>query len=121
MLLTNQRLDKLAALQLDFTRRGMLSGTCFSAAMDALGKPNMCTAVPVQINQHNEDIAAGATATAPACTPAHVPTAPPSPDLAAPINIDENLEIDNGPTVLQAFVQLAKIARKSFLQALIFH
>lgn len=50
MLLTNQRLDKLAALRLDFTCRGMLSGTCLSAAMDALGKPNMCTTVPVQIN-----------------------------------------------------------------------
>jgi hypothetical protein len=29
MLLTNQRLDKLAALRVDFRKRGMLNGTCF--------------------------------------------------------------------------------------------
>jgi len=38
MLLTNQRLDKLAATRADFTRRGMLSGTCLSAALDELCK-----------------------------------------------------------------------------------
>jgi hypothetical protein len=37
ILLTNQRLDKLSALQVNFTRRGMLTGTCLSAA-NALGK-----------------------------------------------------------------------------------
>src|ERR1700760_531201 len=35
MLLTNQRLDKLAASRVDFTSRGMLVGTCLS---DILGK-----------------------------------------------------------------------------------
>jgi hypothetical protein len=30
MLLTNQRLDKLAAAQVDFQMRGMLNGTCLS-------------------------------------------------------------------------------------------
>lgn len=30
MLLTNQRLDKLAAARVDFQRRGMLNGTCLS-------------------------------------------------------------------------------------------
>jgi hypothetical protein len=30
MLLTNQRLDKLAAARVDFTDRGMLKGTCLS-------------------------------------------------------------------------------------------
>jgi hypothetical protein len=33
MLLTNQRLDKLAALRVDFTRRGMLHGTCLIAQL----------------------------------------------------------------------------------------
>jgi len=33
MLLTNQRLDKLAALRVDFARRGMLIGTCLSYAL----------------------------------------------------------------------------------------
>ncbi|KAG1722022.1 hypothetical protein EDD22DRAFT_790503 [Suillus occidentalis] len=32
ILLTNQRLDKLSALRVDFMRRGMLTGTCLSAA-----------------------------------------------------------------------------------------
>jgi hypothetical protein len=33
MLLTNQRLDKLAASRVDFARRGMLVGTCLSYAL----------------------------------------------------------------------------------------
>lgn len=37
MLVTNQRLDKLAAARTDFTHRGMLDGTCLSAAALALG------------------------------------------------------------------------------------
>ncbi|KAG1893112.1 uncharacterized protein F5891DRAFT_963491 [Suillus fuscotomentosus] len=66
ILVTNQRLDKLSAARADFTRRGMLTGTCLSVTMDALA---------------------------------------PAPLL---IGIDEDLEIDDGPTVLQAYVQLAK-------------
>ena len=38
MLMTNQRLDKLAALQVDFTDRGMLKGACLSAILEELGK-----------------------------------------------------------------------------------
>ncbi|KAI6017315.1 hypothetical protein BKA83DRAFT_4465202 [Pisolithus microcarpus] len=34
MILTNQRLDKLAASRADFTARGMMNGTCLSAALD---------------------------------------------------------------------------------------
>jgi hypothetical protein len=37
MLLTNQRLDKLAAAHTDFTERGMLDGTCLSAALETIG------------------------------------------------------------------------------------
>ncbi|KAI0769267.1 hypothetical protein BD413DRAFT_604897 [Trametes elegans] len=36
MLLTNQRLDKLAAARADFEARGMLSGTCFDTVMAVL-------------------------------------------------------------------------------------
>jgi hypothetical protein len=36
MLLTNQRLDKLAAARVDFAERGMLQGTCLSAAWDGI-------------------------------------------------------------------------------------
>src|ERR1700729_1885028 len=37
MLLTNQRLDKLAASRIDFAHRGMLQGTCLSYALSRLG------------------------------------------------------------------------------------
>lgn len=39
MLLTNQRLDKLAAARVDFADRSMLQGTCLSAAWDEI----LCT------------------------------------------------------------------------------
>jgi hypothetical protein len=34
MLLTNQRLDKLAAARVDFAERGMLKGTCLSSVLN---------------------------------------------------------------------------------------
>lgn len=37
MLLTNQRLDKLAASRADFAHRGMLQGTCLSYILEKLG------------------------------------------------------------------------------------
>jgi hypothetical protein len=37
MLLTNQRLDKLAASRVDFASRGMLKGTCLSYIREKLG------------------------------------------------------------------------------------
>ena len=37
MLLTNQRLDKLAASRIDFAHRGMLRGTCLSYIIEKLG------------------------------------------------------------------------------------
>lgn len=39
MLLTNQRIDKLAAARVDFAKRGMLAGTCLSWILIKLGKP----------------------------------------------------------------------------------
>ena len=38
MLLTNQRLDKIAASYVDFANRGMLEGTCLSDALKLIGK-----------------------------------------------------------------------------------
>jgi hypothetical protein len=38
MLLTNQRLDKMAAARVDFTNRGMLKGTCLADALSKLSK-----------------------------------------------------------------------------------
>ncbi|KAH9946685.1 hypothetical protein B0H21DRAFT_808643 [Amylocystis lapponica] len=40
MLLTNQRLDKLAAAKVDFSHRGMLEGTCLSAVLLSLEQDN---------------------------------------------------------------------------------
>ncbi len=36
MLLTNQKLDKLAASRVDFEKRGMLDGTCLQSVMSTL-------------------------------------------------------------------------------------
>ena len=44
MLLTNQRNDKLSALRVDFSRRGMLTGTCLSSAIDEMSK---CCSLPL--------------------------------------------------------------------------
>jgi hypothetical protein len=38
MLLTNQRIDKLSALWVDYAQRGMLTGTCLSSAIDELSE-----------------------------------------------------------------------------------
>ena len=38
MLLTNQRLDKLAAAHVDFADRGMLEGTCLSEVLKTIGE-----------------------------------------------------------------------------------
>ena len=48
MLLTNQRLDKLAAARVDFVDRGMLQGTCLSTAWDQI----LCTYFPFHSNDH---------------------------------------------------------------------
>jgi hypothetical protein len=41
MLLTNQRLDKLAASYVDFANRGMLDGTCLSDALKLIGRSSI--------------------------------------------------------------------------------
>ena len=38
MIVTNQRLDQLAAARKDFEARGMLNGSCLGTALDALGR-----------------------------------------------------------------------------------
>lgn len=42
MLLTNQRLDKLAAARADFAERGMLQGTCLSTVWDQILRMHFC-------------------------------------------------------------------------------
>jgi hypothetical protein len=38
MLVTNQRLDQLAAARTDFERRGMLNGSCLGTTLETLGR-----------------------------------------------------------------------------------
>jgi hypothetical protein len=45
MLLTNQRLDKLAASRVDFTKRGMLQGTCLQNIISSLRKSSISLAL----------------------------------------------------------------------------
>lgn len=47
MLLTNQRLDKLAASRVDFTQHGMLDGTCLQSALTSLGQRSNETNHPI--------------------------------------------------------------------------
>ena len=43
MLLTNQQMDKLAASHVDFTKHGILKGTCLDSLLVALSMcPNIC-------------------------------------------------------------------------------
>ena len=42
MLVTNQRLDQLAAARTDFANRRMLNGTCLSEVLQALGELSSC-------------------------------------------------------------------------------
>jgi hypothetical protein len=42
MLLTNQRLDKLAAARVDFANRGMLQGSCLTAVWEQILRRHFC-------------------------------------------------------------------------------
>ena len=54
MLLTNQRLDKLAAANVDFTERGMLEGTCLSDTLKTIGRSysSIYYLVPINMITH---------------------------------------------------------------------
>jgi hypothetical protein len=43
MLLTNQRLDRLAAMRVDFTRRKMLDNTCLTEALGEFAVTGLST------------------------------------------------------------------------------
>ncbi|KAG2117733.1 hypothetical protein DEU56DRAFT_874097 [Suillus clintonianus] len=57
MLLTNQRLDKLAVSRVDFASRGMLTGTCLSYILDKLGlNAPVHNAEAIQVRLEDEPI-----------------------------------------------------------------
>ncbi|KAG1874418.1 hypothetical protein F4604DRAFT_1880883 [Suillus subluteus] len=86
MLMTNQRLDKIAALHIDFTKCSMLNSTCPSDALNVKGhvddpgdnKPMNVIPNTIQSNTANDD------------------------------DRVDNGEINDGPTEIEAHVQLAQ-------------
>ncbi|KAG1876246.1 hypothetical protein F4604DRAFT_2006193 [Suillus subluteus] len=98
MLVTNQRLDKLAAAHIDFKNCGMLNGTCLSATLKALKclRLNRMSDAD-QPNQSNES-----SATVPVLFNTNVTVQ----------GDNEEGEVDNGPMLVQAHVQLAKTYHK---------
>ncbi|KAG1743374.1 hypothetical protein EDD22DRAFT_958799 [Suillus occidentalis] len=95
MLVTNQRLDKLTAARIDFKTRGMLNGTCLSATLKALKRLRLDKTPDA--SQPNEN-----SATVPILFNADVTIQ----------GDNEEGEIDNGPTLVQAHVQLAKTPQR---------
>ncbi|KAG1726637.1 uncharacterized protein EDB91DRAFT_1239630 [Suillus paluster] len=97
MLVTNQCLDKLAASCVDFKSRGMLNGTCLLETLRALKWLQLNTEPNTdQPDQPNEN------------------SILPLPDLDVTIQGDnEEGEIIDGPTLVQAHVQLAKTPQRT--------
>ncbi|KAG1826670.1 hypothetical protein EV424DRAFT_1509611 [Suillus variegatus] len=89
MLVTNQRLDKLAASRADFTQRKMLDGTCLSAAVLEVERLRA-------LNLTAPDEAANTQAV----------------NTTVDDNDDNDNEVDNGPTNVEAHVELAKTLQR---------
>ena len=124
MLLTNQRLDKLAASRVDFANRGMLEGTCLSSVLGHI----LCTSYNF-IRWYSSELTLHAIFTGinePELEAPHLPHQDPlignnngdgdSIDGDSAGNVDEDEDDDDGgdvtgPTV-EAFVDLAKTACK---------
>jgi hypothetical protein len=121
MLLTNQRLDKLAAARVDFANRGMLEGTCLSSVLDYILRTsyNFMLWYSSELTLHV--ISTGMNEPEPELEAPHPLYQGPhiignngDGDGAGNIDEDEDDEDDGdvaGPTV-EAFVDLAKTARK---------
>ncbi|KAG2124061.1 hypothetical protein DEU56DRAFT_923674 [Suillus clintonianus] len=97
MLVTNQRLDKLAAARVDFKSRGMLNGTCLSAMLQRLKhlRLNKDPAATNESNHANDNLL----------------VLPSNPDVTI-LGDNEEGEIDDSPTLVQAHVQLAKTIQR---------
>ncbi|KAG0695647.1 hypothetical protein DFH29DRAFT_984904 [Suillus ampliporus] len=85
MLLTNQRLDKIAAARSDFEARGMLRGSCISDALQALRNPDIIDGPTVQAHV---ELAA-------------TPVLGGARDVSA---LARDLELPNFPTMIQQFL-----------------
>ena len=107
MLLTNQRIDKLAAARADFTKRGMLQGTCLSWILIKLGMRQSFNSSDIHLNFIYTGIADGLG------HPVQEPGANLDivPHVAVACEEDEDGEDVTGPTV-QAHVELVKTIGK---------
>ena len=112
MLLTNQRLDKLAASRVDFARRGMLAGTCLSYVLYVFAGQSQFSFLFLIIDN-----------SAPPETN-EVASDNPVDNISTGNDVERNIDNDDddggdapGPTVL-ATVELAKTLRKSLLNYL---
>jgi hypothetical protein len=100
MLLTNQRLDKLAASRVDFTKRGMLQGTCLQSILSGLRES---LDLPCDVH-HNTDH----------FSPIEPPDLPDDGEATAPVQSmadDEDEDEDDGAVAgpkVMAHVDLAK-------------
>ncbi|KAH7904887.1 hypothetical protein BJ138DRAFT_1118986 [Hygrophoropsis aurantiaca] len=101
MLITNQRLDKIAAARTDFINRGMLDGNCLTNAVQMQDGTE-----DDGNNDANNNAGAAPTQTINiANAPAHQPSVQDSSN-------EDNGETDNGPTCVEAHVQLARTPRR---------
>jgi len=116
MLVTNQRLDKLAAARVDFKSRGMLNGTCLLMTLQAscelyvhcyIGS-QACLSALVAIQQHDSH-----EIEEPDANQLNESNATGSSIGVTEQADNEDVEIDNGPTAVEAHVQLAKTFRKN--------
>ncbi|KAG2154335.1 uncharacterized protein EDB93DRAFT_1326904 [Suillus bovinus] len=89
MLVTNQRLDELAASRADFTQRKMLDGTCLSAAVLEVERLRA-------LNLTAPDEAANTQAV----------------NTTVDDDDDNDNEVDDGPTNVEAHVELAKTLQR---------
>jgi hypothetical protein len=103
ILLTNQRLDKLAASRVDFTSRGMLQGTCLTDVVSQTGKPHTLSMIFSSVDTlFSEDDHAG---------DPNMRRAVSGPDHRGVVVDNDDINgVDDGPRVL-AHVDLAKTAR----------
>ncbi|KIJ58693.1 hypothetical protein HYDPIDRAFT_33907 [Hydnomerulius pinastri MD-312] len=97
MLLTNQRLDKIAASRVDFASRGMLEGTCLSSVLQSLA-----LALPPPEALANENAATGEEALPTSSNPATASTQADN-DEAIP---------DDFPPSLSGHVELARTPQR---------
>ncbi|KAG1720676.1 hypothetical protein EDB19DRAFT_1917810 [Suillus lakei] len=93
MLVTNQRLDKLAASHADFTQRKMLDGTCLSAAALAVEQMRTMNLEPGDVDTQGD-------------TATHTVSGTEGKDD------NDDAEVDDGPTNIEAHVELAKTPQR---------